>query len=193
MLYKLATFSTNTVLRLFFCKIKISGKENFPKKGGFILASNHMSNLDPAVLAAACPRRLNFMAKKELFDIPIFSNFISAVGAFPVKRNSADISALKQAIKLVNSGKGLLVFPEGSRKGGSSDDPLAGVGFLAAKTNAPVIPALVSGTDKAMPKGSKFIKRAEICVKFGKQISLERRMPYKDIAKQVMDNIRHLS
>lgn len=193
MMYRIATSLSNFVFGFFF-KIRISGVENIPQKGGFILASNHLSYLDPAVLAIACPRKVNFMAKAELFSIPLFSNLIRVLGAFPVKRNSADISALKEAIKRVNSGSGLLVFPEGARKDGANDlEPQAGVGFLAAKINASVIPAFISGTDVAMPKGKRYIKPAKVSVIFGKEIPIERGMPYKDIAQNIMDNIRRLS
>ncbi len=193
MLYKIATSLSNFVFSFFF-KIKVSGAENIPKEGGFILASNHLSYLDPAVLAIACPREVNFMAKEELFKIPLFSNLIRVLGAFPVKRNTADISALKQAMKRVNAGSGLLLFPEGSRKEGSTDlEPHAGIGFLAAKINAFVIPAFIRGTDIAMPKGAKVIKPSKVSVIFGKQISIERDMPYKEIAQRIMDNIRQLS
>ncbi len=193
MLYRIAASLSNFVFGFFF-RIKIKGAENIPKEGGFILASNHLSYLDPAVLAIACPREVNFMAKKELFNIPLLSNLISALGAFPVKRNTADISALKEAMKRVNAGNGLLVFPEGSRKEGSTDlEPQAGIGFLAAKINALVIPAFISGTENALPKGSKFIKSAKVSVTFGKQISIERGMPYKEIAQKIMDSIRQLS
>ncbi len=193
MVYRIAVFVFNFVFRFFF-RIKVSGGENIPQKGGFILASNHLSYLDPAVLAIACPRKLNFMAKKELFNIPLFSNVISAAGAFPVKRNTADITALKEAMKRINAGNGLLVFPQGSRKEGSTDlEPQGGIGFLAAKINALVIPAFISGTEKALPKGAKFIKAAKVSVTFGRQISVEKGMPYKEIAQKIMDSIRLLS
>lgn len=158
------------------------------------MASNHLSYLDPAVLAIACPREVNFMAKEELFKIPLFSDLIRALGAFPVRRNTADISALKEAMKRVKAGNGLLLFPEGSRKEGTADlEPQAGIGFLAAKINAFVIPAFISGTDLALPKGAKVIKASKVSVTFGKQIPIERGMPYKETAQRIMDHIRHLS
>lgn len=158
------------------------------------MASNHLSLLDPAVLAYACPRKMNYMAKEELFKIPVLSQFIRSVGTFPVKRNTADLSAIKEALKRVKSGQGLLLFPEGRRSEGSETiEAQAGVGFLAAKTNVPVIPVYLSGTDKALPKGAKFLKRAKISVRFGKQISVERRMPYQDSAELIMESIRHLA
>ncbi len=185
---------TAILLCKFLFGIKISGRGNIPQEGGFILASNHRSNLDPVVLGVACPRKLNFMAKEELFRNPFFGWFISQLGAFPVKRNHADISAVRQALKRVNSGKALVVFPEGSRNyATTASEVQAGIGFLAAKINAPVIPVFISGTEEALPRGAKSIRRTKVCVYFGRQISVERRTSYQEIAQQIMNNIIELS
>lgn len=158
------------------------------------MAGNHTSYLDPVVLGVACPRRLDFMAKEELFRNPLFSGLLSRVGAFPVKRNSADLSALKEAMRRLKQGNGLALFPEGSRRfDGLSSEPHAGIGFLTAKLNVPVIPAFIRGTDLALPKGAKFIRRpVRICVYFGKEICIEKNSAYQDIAKSIMTNIRQL-
>jgi 1-acyl-sn-glycerol-3-phosphate acyltransferase len=178
----------------FFIRLKVSGKENIPKKGGFVLASNHISYLDPLVLGFACPRDLNFMAKEELFRNSFFGRMIRSVGAFPVKRKTADLSAIKEAVKRVRSGKGLVLFPEGGRGDGMElRKPEAGIGFITAKAQAPVIPAFIKGTEHALPKGSRLMKHAQVSVVFGKQISVERKMPYQDTAQLIMDNIRHLA
>ncbi len=193
MLYRVVS-----LLALITCKIlfglQARGLENIPRKGGFILASNHVSYLDPIVLGAICPRKLNFMAKQELFCHPLISWFLSQVGAFPVKRDSADLYALKYAIRCLKENKALILFPEGSRRFDSaSTEPYAGIGFLTAKSYVPVIPVFIEGTEKALPAGAKFIRPAKISVHFGKQISIERRVPYQDVAKHIMENIRHLS
>ncbi|MFH0790509.1 MAG: lysophospholipid acyltransferase family protein [Candidatus Omnitrophota bacterium] len=193
MLFIIFRFLSFLAIKLIF-PIEVYGLENIPKTGGFILASNHASYLDPVVLGAMCPRYMHFMARHDLFGNPLSSWFLSQLNAFPVRRNSADISALKKAIRLVKKGEGLLLFPEGSRQvEGISFNPQSGIGFLAVKINAPVIPALIRGTELAMPKGSKGIRRVKISVYFGKQIPIERSMPYHDIALQIMENIRHLS
>jgi len=182
------------ILKLFF-RFQVKGREYIPKKGGFILASNHISYLDPMVLGVACPRLLNFMAKQDLFRNPLFSWLISTVGSFPVKRESVDISALKEAMQRLRNGKALLLFPEGRRGEVSAvtSQPQGGVGFLATKVNVTVVPAFIKGTEKALPKGAKFIRPSKISVYFGKQIQIERGMPYQDIAKLIMAKIRHLS
>lgn len=194
MLYWIIRFIAIVVSKLLF-RLEAKGAENIPKIGGFILASNHTSYLDPIVLSSACPRKLNFMARHDLFYNPLFSWLISKVGAFPVKRDSPDLSALKEAMRRLKNGNGLLLFPEGTRQvnGVSLSEPQPGIGFLAAKVNVPVIPAFVKGSVKALPKGAKCIRPGKISVYFGKQIYIERRLPYQDIAKRIMENIRHIS
>jgi 1-acyl-sn-glycerol-3-phosphate acyltransferase len=176
--------------------MEVAGKEHIPVKGGFILASNHLSNLDPTVLGAACPRKLNFMAKENLFHHPAFSWLLYNVGAFPVRRNSADLSALRQAMARLKDGKVLLIFPEGQRRQeGLSKVIQPGVGFLAAKSSLPIVPSFIRGTDGALPKGSKFIRPKKISVCFGRQIHVERSEPpnYQAIAKQIMHSIGQLA
>lgn len=160
------------------------------------MASNHVSYFDPIIVGSACQRKLNYMAKQDLFSNRFFSWLLYSVGAFPVKRNSADLSALKGAIGRVKGGKGLLLFPEGRRKdinSSSFDKPQPGIGFLAAKLGVPVIPVFVKGSDKAFPRGAKFIRPTKVHVYFGKQIKIERGLPYQDIAEEIMKSIRHLS
>jgi len=193
MLYKILRFLAFLIFKVLF-RLEVKGKEYIPKRGSFILASNHVSYLDPIVLGVACPRKLNFMAKQELFVAPWFSHLLSKVGAFPIKRDSADLSALKEAMRRLKSGKVLVLFPEGSRRFNAvSVEPQAGIGFLVAKLNVSVVPAWIKGTAVALPKGARSIKPVKISVYFGKQIFIERRMPYQEIAKTVMENIRHLS
>jgi len=193
MVYFFSRFLSLILFKIAF-RFKAFGKKNIPKRGAFILASNHISYLDPIALGIACPRKLNFMARHDLFSNYLFSKWLSCVGVFPVKRNSADLSALKEAMRRLKNGAGLVLFPEGSRGfEGDSNQPQPGIGFLAAKLNVPVVPAFVKGSQEALPRGAKFIKPVEVSVYFGKQIIIERRMPYQDIAGLIMENIRHLS
>ena len=212
MLYTLIIQFLILIFKIVF-RIKVYGKKNIPKVGGFILASNHVSYLDPITLGVACPRKLNFMARHDLFCNPLFSWFITILGAFPLKRDSYDSSALKEAIRRLKNGNALVLFPEGSRSiNGISNEPQPGIGFLVVKACVPVIPAFIRGTELVLPKGSKFIRLKTICVYFGKprtflydeklsrdrkaegrQVSIERRLPYQSIARTIMEDIRHLS
>ncbi len=180
--------------KLFLIRVKVTGLENIPKQGGFILAGNHVSNLDPLLLGVFCTRRLSYMAKQELFKGWFFTKILFGVGAFPVRKKSADLSAIKEAIRRVKSGEGLLLFPGGTRVSADKEiEPLAGIGFLAAKLAVPVVPAYIGGTENAMPIGAKFIKPAKITIKFGKQLFVETKMPYQHISRQIMNEIGQLA
>ncbi|MEK6727579.1 MAG: lysophospholipid acyltransferase family protein [Candidatus Omnitrophota bacterium] len=179
----------------FFFRISWQGRENIPKRGGFIIASNHVSFLDPVMVGVACPRKLNYMARHDLFSNRFFSCWLYNVGAFPVKRKTADISALKEAIKRLEDGKGLILFPEGARVENITLNkrPEPGVGFLASKVNVPVIAAFVKGAEKAFPRGANFFRPEKVSVYFGKQIRIDTKIPYQDIADIIMADIRQLA
>jgi 1-acyl-sn-glycerol-3-phosphate acyltransferase len=180
---------------IFYMRLDVKGRENVPKKGGFILVSNHVSNLDPIALGLACPGNVNFMAKEELFHPFFWGWILRLVNCFPLKRKGADLWAIREAIRRVShGGGGLLIFPEGTRSlDGKLGKGQEGVGFLVDKLNVPVIPAFVKGTLKAMPKGAVFPRPLKISVEFGKQIPLERRVAYSDVAVKVMQAIKQLS
>ena len=193
MLYNIGKFFSFVLLK-FFCGFTVSGQDSVPAKGGFILATNHSSNVDPLVIGAACPKPLHFMAKVELFKNPFGAWILSAVHAFPVKRGTGDIHAIREAIRRVRAGGGLLIFPEGGRSAdGTIGAGQEGIGFLAMKLNVPIVPAYIGGTDKVLPKGSNRVSAAKINVRFGKQILVERRMPYQAVADKIMEEIRRLS
>jgi len=193
MLYNLGRFLSFVLLKL-FCGFRVSGRQFVPAAGGFILATNHASNVDPLVIGAASPKPLHFMAKVELFRKPVFSWILRAVHAFPVRRGRGDIHAIREAIRRVRAGGGLLIFPEGARSAdGSIGQGHEGIGFLAEKLNVPIVPAYISGTEKVMPKGSSRVHPARVTVRFGEQILVERRMAHQAVADRIMDEIRRLS
>lgn len=193
MVYTISRFLSWVILRC-CCRIKIHGLANLPKGQSYILASNHLSYMDPIILGVICKQRLNYMARHDLFLNKRFGIYLRLLGVFPVKRNSADFSAMKEALRRLRVGKSLLVFPEGTRQEEEAEiRPQAGVGFLAARSGVPVIPVRIKGTEVVLPKGAKTLKPAQINVIFGEEISIERRVPYQDTANLIMDKIRHLS
>ncbi len=176
-------------------KVEVEGLENIPQKGGCIIASNHRSNLDPFVLNVISPRPILFMAKEELFKIPVFSWFIKKAGAFPVKRNGRDIKAMKRALSLLKEGYCIGIFPEGRRaKPGEFRKPQSGVGLLVSKTDAPVVPVKIDGTDIVYPVGSKLPKlgKSHIKIKVGHPVDINRSLDYKDISNSIMEQIKNL-
>lgn len=124
-----------------FYRIKVFGKENIPEGKGIIVCANHWSNLDPFFLAISLPIKFNFMAKKELFEIPVLRGILSKAGVFPVDRQGSDIKSLRHAMSVIKDGKTLGIFPEGTRvKEVNRENMHEGVGFIALKSYADILP-----------------------------------------------------
>lgn len=180
--------------------LEVVGKENIPKEG-VIIASNHISYLDPPIIGSLTPRRSNFMAKKGLFDVPIFS-WIIKFAAFPVDRDKPRPSTIKEAVNRIRNGHIVVVFPEGQRNDTSELlEPKPGIGMVAVMSRAPIVPAYITGADKALPPGARWLKRAKIKVVFGKPIyytSTEEsgghtgRGKREEVSMMIMDAIREL-
>lgn len=181
-------------------RLKVSGKNHIPRRGGFILVSNHRSHLDPVILGLASPRMLSYIACENLFRIPGFGWFIQALNANPIKRGQADLGALRLGLRLVFEGCGLVIFPEGTRsKTGEFGPGKPGAAMLALRSRVPLIPAWIEGTQKAMPPESKSIKFAPISVILGPKIELDdlfkslvSRGTYDQALSRIMDGIRRL-
>jgi len=165
-------------LRIFFTFIlsvvfrwKVSGVENIPKTGGVLICSNHISFLDPPVIATAVPRYLHYMAKEELFRIWGFGYIIRKLRTFPVRRGTPDRTAIRTALGLLIAGEIVGIFPEGTRsKNGVLGNPEPGVSLIAARAGVPIVPAAITGTNQLFCNG-KIIP--QITVKFGKPIHVE--------------------
>lgn len=185
------------VLRFIFKHVyrwEIIGHENIPAQGGAIIAANHISLWDPPVVGCALSRKIHFMAKEELFSIPIFSKVIRTLNAFPVKRGVADRTAIRTAINLLVTGELLGVFPEGTRsKSGQLGNPEPGVAMIALKAGVPVIPAAIIGTNQSWPHSSSIPKFKII---FGKPIDTFKDKSDKEtletLSKQIMSEIKEL-
>jgi 1-acyl-sn-glycerol-3-phosphate acyltransferase len=189
-------------LRLLF-RHRAIGVEHVPLTGGALLASNHMSHLDPPVVGVGAPRPLHFMAKAELFRIPLFGGMIRRLNAYPVEREGADASALRHALLLLRRGEALLVFPEGTRgtEGGPLGQGRAGTGMLAALAGVPVVPVYVEGTGRALPRGAGRPRLTRITVRYGPPLVFDRgkrgdrdrgKQRYQEISDQIMAAIGRL-
>ncbi|WNC17232.1 lysophospholipid acyltransferase family protein [Brevibacillus brevis] len=125
---------------------QVIGREHIPKEGPVILCANHISLWDPPLLGSGIERMVNFMAKEELFRIPVLSFLITKFGAFPVKRGAGDRAAIRATLKLLEDGKILGIFPEGTRsKTGELGEGMHGVALFALKSQAQVIPVAIVG------------------------------------------------
>lgn len=175
---------------------KVEGLENIPKTGALIIAGNHLSNADPPAVGgfAGLVRDSRFVAKKELFAIPVLGWFFRRSGYIPVDRarTIGDFGALKEVVHALEKGESVVMFPEGTRsKTGKPQKPKSGIGFLVYKTGAPVLPVKIEGTF-----GWPWVRK--IRVKFGtvmhlqKDETLEPKVQYKEFAKQIMDSINSI-
>ncbi len=155
----------------FLFRGQLSGISNLPKTGGVVVVSNHGSHLDPPILGHALGRPVAFMAKSELFKIPILSFIISACGAYPVKRGAGDREALRTASHRLIEGWATGVFLDGTRQeNGRVNDPKGGAALLAARTGCPILPVAIVNSHRAFPKGSFLPRFISIHLKVGELI-----------------------
>ena len=179
--------------------LRVRGAEHVPARGPALIVSNHQSILDPPVIGGAARRQIYFLAKAELFRIPMFGSLIRALHARPVRREGSDPGALRTAAQLLGEGKALLVFPEGTRSlNGRLGEGKPGVGMLAVTSGAPVVPVYVSGTLEALPKGSAWPRRSQVSVSFGPALHFKprngagRKERYREAAIEMMRGIAEL-
>lgn len=169
MFYYVAKAICWLILKIFW-RMEIIGIENLPQSGGLIIASNHVSYLDPAVLAASLNRKIYFITKKEVFKNGFISFILKNLNAISVDRENVNILAFKKIINILREEKVLGIFPEGTR---SSDGELQelklGAIKIAMKTGVPILPVGIIGTHKIYPRGVKFpiFFKHKIIVKYG--------------------------
>lgn len=165
--YRFAQWLARLTLRL--CGgLQVRGLENLPACGGGVLCPNHISYLDPPAVGGVLPRRTYFMAKRELFKVPVLAPTIRALCAFPVERGGADRAAVRMALEVLAQGDLLLVFPEGGRSPDGSLQPAnTGPAMFASRAGVPLIPVAVRGTNRVMPRGSVLLHRGRVELDFG--------------------------
>jgi 1-acyl-sn-glycerol-3-phosphate acyltransferase len=156
-----------------FFHLQSVGRHHVPAAGPVLLVANHLSVLDPPLVGAAADRELSFLAKAELFSVPLFGRLIRALNARPVRREGADAAALREALRTLAEGRALLVFPEGTRGAEGELRPAkAGAGMLAVLSGAAVVPVYIAGSGRAWPKGRRWPRRAPVTVTFGPPLSV---------------------
>jgi len=171
-------YAIGKLLSIAVCKIfgrwQVIGRENIPRKGGVLLCANHVSYIDPPALGAGASRRVHFMAKEPLFRVPVLGFLIKRVGAFPVRQHTADRTALKKAIELLQNGEVVAIFPEGTRNFNPQEllPPEPGAGMIALKSRVPVVPVALINTEKLLPPHALFFRFAQIKVAYGKPVDL---------------------
>jgi 1-acyl-sn-glycerol-3-phosphate acyltransferase len=186
------------LMRLMF-RLESVGSENIPERGPVLIVANHSSVLDPPLVGGASGRQLTYLAKAELFEIPLFRTLIRALNARPIRREGADPSALRTARRVLAEGGALLVFPEGTRgEEGDIRSAKPGAGLLAVSSGAAVVPVYIRGSGRAWPKGRRLPRPAKVTVTFGKPLRFEagrggdRKALYEIASREMMNAISRL-
>ena len=159
------------ITRLYF-RLEVHGRENIPKRGPFIVSPIHRSYLDTPVIGAAIWRLMRYMGAEKMWTNRQLGWFLTAMGGFPVQRGAADRDALKAALSVVERGEPLVMFPEGTRQSGPLvHEMFDGPAYVACRTGVSIIPVGIGGTERAMPKGKKFIRPVKMVVVIGEAIA----------------------
>lgn len=161
---------------------KVYGQEFVPKLGPALVVSNHASYFDPPFLSCAMARPVAFMAKEELFAVPMLGQAIRLYGAYPVKRGSGDRGALRAALNALEDGWLVGIFLEGTRtQDGRVDDPKLGAAMIAAKAQVPLIPVGLIGVEQIFSAGSKFPRPMPLTIRIGPAIAPPQRSKRQEL------------
>ena len=204
-LYSACWHSFRIFFRLYF-RWEIYHRGRVPSEGPFILASNHASFLDPPLVGTACPRPISYLARESLFRYPVVGRILRTVHAIPVDRDGGGAAGLKGIFDRLKKGGGIILFPEGTRTTDGKLQPTrSGIGLVAIKSAAPVVPVRIFGTFAAMNRFAYFPRPRPVRVKFGlpldfaalraeaRTCSKERLKDiYREVASQIMAAIAKL-
>jgi cytidylate kinase len=199
LLYRISYPLAYLLCRILF-RLQVVGRERIPAGEGAIIAANHVSYLDPPLIAVAVGRAIASVARHGLFDVPVLGRLIRWYGAFPVHQEAIDIGAVKESLKRLRQGELLLIFPEGGRSAdGRMQPPLPGVAMLALQAGVKVVPTLIEGPEQALPVGAKWIRLRPVKVTFGVPLKFSppvtgRRNKefYQSVSERIMEEIARL-
>lgn len=170
-LYHLFKWSIVAPTLRFYLRGRTYGVENVPQSGPLILVANHASDFDPPILSCCVRRPVAYMAKEELFKVPVLKQAISLYGAYPVKRGSADRSAIRSALTAINAGWAVGIFITGTRTAdGRIRDPKLGAALVAQKAQVPLLPVCLWGTHKIFRNKIGFPRPVPVTVRIGQII-----------------------
>jgi 1-acyl-sn-glycerol-3-phosphate acyltransferase len=185
-------------VELAFHRIKIEGRENVPD-GGCLIVSNHVSYMDPTTVGWAVAREIYYLGRKSLFKPPFWSWFLPICNVLPIDRDGHDIGGLRRIIKMLKDGRGVLLFPEGTRSTDGTLQPAEpGAGLVALKAGVPILPARVFGTFESLSRHNKRLRLHPIRVVIGKPYrptvpeGRKEKECYGTVAQEMMDRIAEL-
>ena len=170
--------------------LEVYGVEHVPPEGPVIVVSNHLSNADPPIVSIAFPRPLFFMGKSELFRNPLLARLVRLFGGFPVERGTADRGAIKHALKVLQQGQAMGIFPEGGRAKTAALVPgYPGAGLIALQANVPVLPVAITGTEYFPVNGDRPPRRPRIAprrvtVTFGEPFHVPERVDNRRVTPE---------
>ncbi len=197
--YQFVRFVVVTFCRT-WCRMTVEGRHHVPAEGPFLLAPVHRSIIDTPISSGVTRRRMRFMGADKYWKSKYFGRLLSALGGFPVTRHSADREALQRCIAVLEGGEPLVLFPEGERKSGDVVHPLFdGATYIAAKAGVPIIPVGIGGSERAMPKGAKFIYPRKVHVVVGAPIQVPvgltgkaQRVAIRELSQVLHDELQRL-
>ncbi len=179
-----------------FFRIRVYGKENVPDKGAFLLVGNHQSLLDPVFCGICLKRPLYFLARDTLFANRLFGWLISSVNTIPVRRDQADLPAMKKVVSKLKEGSGVCLFPEGTRTRDGKITPFKpGFSLICRRGGAAVVPVVIDGAFECWPRHKKiFSPGGHIVICYGKRITAEqvKEMNDRELAENLTDTLRQM-
>jgi 1-acyl-sn-glycerol-3-phosphate acyltransferase len=166
-------YSLSKALAKTFFNYRVIGAENMIEEGPCIIAANHCSFFDPPLVGVACKRAIHYLARKSLLEWPILGPIFPELNVIPVDRKNADRSALMGAIRVVKNGGAVLIFPEGTRSPDGNLQPAQpGIGMIAAKTGAPIVPVRIFGSYEVYNRKQRRPKIGPVTVRIGRPIKI---------------------
>jgi len=183
------------VFCILFFRVRTYDRDNIPRKGPFIIVSNHQSYLDPIFCAGLIKRHSSFLARESLFTNWFFGPLISSVNAIPVKLGEPDISAMRKVLVKLKKGGGVTLFPEGTRTHDGKITPFKpGLGLLSRRGNAPIVPALIDGAFECWPRHKKLFTPGQVHITYGKPISVQqvKDMGDEKLAELLTETLRNM-
>lgn len=186
MLYKFTCFLVRWYYKIFFFA-RVTGLENLPEEGGYAFCGNHISNNDAPLVASLVKKRMNFLSKRELCDAPVIGKFVKKIGAISIDRDKKDIAAIKESLRVMKSGMGLMVFPQGTRmKKVTPESVKPGILSMAHKAGVPVIPFGIAGSFRLFGGVKVNIGKPITVEEIGKLLEIEERKEMNSALSQLL-------
>lgn len=196
--YGILWLLVNAVGRLLF-RYRVAGRKHVPAQGGALIAANHASYVDIPFVGAAVRRRMWYLGRQDLF-FPVLRPVLQWLGWIPIRQDRLDRGGFGKAIRLIQEGKLVVIFPEGTRTpDGALRRGKPGIGAIVAETGCPVIPAYLAGTRQVLPAGAKWLSLHPVGVTFGAPIDFTAAAQqssgkefYQHVSRTVMGRIAEL-